>query len=190
MEDWKNPETSCRDPVGWESHPVELGQQPEASLAWSSATAATKRRQRRYRAMLLNPEIAVAGAPVVSPSVGRAAAPQWPDADGPAGVAGTWRVPTGVRQVHERLWSLRSWSRLRWHRTQSPWPPVRHSGSAGAKHAMQRTVSPRELNERGETDDQASECLHSTANRAGSRRRRGSCHSFAGSRPLGSRGVN
>jgi len=46
MEDWKNPETSCRDPVGREPHPVELGQQPEASLTWPLAMAATKRRQR------------------------------------------------------------------------------------------------------------------------------------------------
>lgn len=180
MEDWKNPETSCRDPVGRESHPVELGQQPEASLAWSSATAATKRRQRRCRAMLWSPEIAVAGAHVVSLSGGRAAASQWPDADGPAGVAGTWRAPTGVPQVHERLWSLRPVSRFWWHRTQSPWPPVAHSGPAGAKHAVQRTVSLRELNERSEMDDQASECLHSTANRA-NRPRVG---------PLGPRGVN
>ena len=180
MEDWKNPETSCRDPVGRESHPVELGQQPEASLAWPLAMAATKRRQRGRRAMLLNPEIAVAGARVVSPSEGRAAASQWPDADGPAGVAGTWRAPTGVPQVHEKLWSLRPWNRFRWHRTRSPWPPIAHSGSAGAKHAVQRTVSPCELNERGETDGQASECLHSTANRA----------SWPHGGSLGSRGVN
>lgn len=199
MEDWKNPETSCRDPVGRESHPVELGQQPEASLAWSSATAATKRRQRRCCAMLLSPEIAVAGAPVVSPSVGRAAASQWPDAVGPAGVAGTWRAPIGVPQVHERLWSLRPSSRLRWHRTKSPWPPVGRGGPAGANHAVQRTVSPCELNERGETEGQASECLHSTANRTSSRRgrvegrgfesKRGSCHS-ATNGSLGPRGVN
>ncbi len=29
------PETSRRNPVGNQSHPVEPGQQPEASLAWS-----------------------------------------------------------------------------------------------------------------------------------------------------------
>src|SRR4051794_5072998 len=29
-----------------ESHPAELGQQPEASLAWGQATATAKRRQR------------------------------------------------------------------------------------------------------------------------------------------------
>jgi hypothetical protein len=179
--------------VGWESHPVELGQRPEASLAWSSVTAATKRRQQRCRAMLLNPEIAVAGALVVSLSAGRAVASQGPDADGPAGVAGTWRAPTGVPQVHERLWSLRPVNRLRWHRTRSPWPPVSHGGPAGAKHAVQRTVSLRELNERCETEDQASECLHSTANRtgSGSRRQRGSGHGSAtASGPLGPRGVN
>ena len=180
MEEWMNPETSCWDPVGWKSHPVEPGQRPEASLAWSSVTAAAKRRQRRCRAMLSSPEISVAGAHVVSWNAGRAAASQRPDACGPAGVAGTWRASTGVPQVHERLWSLRPKRRLRWHRTQSPWPPVVHGGPAGANHAVQRTVSPCELNERGETDDQASECLHSTANRV-SRPRVGS---------LGTRGVN
>ena len=111
MEVWRNPETFCRDPVGRESHSAELGQQPEASLAWSLVMAAAKRRQRGRRAMLLNPESAVAGAHVVSPSGGRVAALQWPDADGPAGVAGTWRASTGVPQVHERLWSLRPHSR-------------------------------------------------------------------------------
>lgn len=165
MEDRKNPETSCRDPVGWKSHPVELGQQPEASLAWSLVITVTKRRQRRCRAMLLNPESAVAGAHVVSPSGGRVAASKWPDADGPAGVAGTWRASIGVSQVHESLWSLRPWNRFRWHRTPSPWPTIAHSGSVGAKHAVRRTVSPCELNEQGETDDQYSECPHSTANR-------------------------
>jgi hypothetical protein len=166
MEDRKNPETFCRDPVGRESHPVELGQQPEASLAWTSAMAATKRRQRGCRAMLLNPEIAIAGAHVVSPSGGRVAASKWPDAADPAGVAGTWRAPNGVPQVHERLWSLRLWNRFRWHRTQSPWPPIAHGGSEGTKHAVQQTVLPSELNELGEMDDQASECPNSTANRA------------------------
>jgi hypothetical protein len=166
MEDRKNPETSCRDPVGRQPHPVELGQQPEASLAWSSKMPVTKRRQRRCRAMLLNPEIAVAGAHVVSPSGGRVVASKGPDADGPTGVAGTWRTSTGVPQVHESLWSLRPWNRFRWHRTQSPWPTITHSGSEGAKHAVQRAVSSCELNELGEMDDQYSECLHSTANRS------------------------
>ena len=166
MEDWKNPETSRRDLVGRKSHPVELGQQPEASLAWSSKMPVTKRRQRRCRAMLLNPEIAVAGALVVSPSGGRVVASKGPDADGPTGVAGTWRTSTGVPQVHESLWSLRPWNRFRCHRTPRPWSPITHSGSAGAKHAVQRTVSLGELNEHDERDDQYSECLHSTANRS------------------------
>ena len=47
MEEWMNRETSGWDPVGWQSHPVEPGQRPEACLAWSSVTAAAKRRQSR-----------------------------------------------------------------------------------------------------------------------------------------------
>jgi hypothetical protein len=38
-------ETFRRNPVGNQSHPVELGQQPEASLASAGATRSTKRRQ-------------------------------------------------------------------------------------------------------------------------------------------------
>jgi hypothetical protein len=50
-------ETFQRNPAGNQTRPVESGQQSEASLAWSSATAATKRRQRVCRALLLSPEI-------------------------------------------------------------------------------------------------------------------------------------
>ena len=42
----KFPETSRWNPVGIQSHPVESGQQPEASLAWLVARPGTKRRQR------------------------------------------------------------------------------------------------------------------------------------------------
>ena len=39
-------ETFRRNSVGNQSHPVELGRQPEASLAWRFVRAAAKRRQR------------------------------------------------------------------------------------------------------------------------------------------------
>lgn len=42
-------ETFRRSPVGTLSHPVELGQQPEASLASWSVRPTAKRRQRAFR---------------------------------------------------------------------------------------------------------------------------------------------
>jgi hypothetical protein len=39
-------ETFLRNPAGSQSRPVELGQRPEASLAWWRATSTAKRRQR------------------------------------------------------------------------------------------------------------------------------------------------
>ena len=41
-----NSETFRWNPVGNQSHPGELGQQPEASLAWGPAMVTAKRRQR------------------------------------------------------------------------------------------------------------------------------------------------
>ncbi len=41
-----NSETFRWNPVGNQSHPVELGRQPEASLAWGPAMVTAKRRQR------------------------------------------------------------------------------------------------------------------------------------------------
>src|SRR5205085_4331011 len=42
-------ETFRRNPVGNQSHPVEPGPQPEASLAWGLVTATAKRRQPAFR---------------------------------------------------------------------------------------------------------------------------------------------
>jgi hypothetical protein len=42
-------ETFQRDPVGNQSNLAKLGQQPEASLAWSGVTLAVKRRQRSQK---------------------------------------------------------------------------------------------------------------------------------------------
>ena len=42
-------ESSRRSPEGNQSHPVGLGQPPEASLAWYWATQAAKRRQRALK---------------------------------------------------------------------------------------------------------------------------------------------
>ncbi len=44
-EDRHKRETFCRNPAGNQSRPVELGQQPEASLAWWRVTSTAKRRQ-------------------------------------------------------------------------------------------------------------------------------------------------
>lgn len=79
-------ETFQRDPVGKQSHAAESGQQPQASLAWQAATSVAKRRQRGKRALLLSPEISVAGAHVVSGSGGRAATLYRPGVAGPTGV--------------------------------------------------------------------------------------------------------
>src|SRR5262249_56921024 len=50
-------ETFRRSPVGHRAHPVESGQQPEASLASWQATARAKRRQPVVRAGPFSPEI-------------------------------------------------------------------------------------------------------------------------------------
>ena len=114
MENMTFPETFRWNPVGNQSHSVESGQQPKASLAWGHASALhrwcilpAKRRQRRCRTMLLSPEISVADVLVLSGTGDRTVASKWPDVNGSAGVAGTWGAPTGVLQEQERLVTFR-----------------------------------------------------------------------------------
>ena len=166
MDNRMYPETSRRNPVGIQSHPVESGQQPEASLASSVMRPVAKRRQRRCRAMPLSPEISVAGAHAVSCSGGRAVASYWPDADGPAGVAGTWRAPTGVPQEQERPAFPRETNRLLGGaEPKRPGPRLRAVDRWERTNAAQLAVPPSEPNERGGKDWQGSECLHSTETR-------------------------
>lgn len=167
MDNMTFPETSRWNPVGNQSHPVEPGQQPEASLAWSSATAAAKRRQRRCRTMLLSPEISVAGVLAFSCSGDRGDAPQWPDAFAPAGVAGTWRAPTGVPQEQERpAFSARRIGSAVVPKTKRPGPWLRAVDRRERTDAAQLAVLRGNANEPRETGRQESECLHSTEIRA------------------------
>lgn len=99
----KLPETFHRNLVGRQSHSVEPGQQPEASLASSIARSETKRRQRRCSTMLLSPEICVAEVLTFSGVSDRGVASQWPDVNASAGVAGAWWASTVVPQEQERL---------------------------------------------------------------------------------------
>ena len=69
-----------------ESRPAELGQQPEASLAWGGVTLTAKRRQRVPMPCDRAPKYFLAGASVVDTSGGRADTPQWPGVFGPTGV--------------------------------------------------------------------------------------------------------
>ena len=157
------PETSHWNLVGNQSRSIEPGQQSKASLAWASVMATAKRRQRRCRIMLLSPEISVAGVLALSCGGDRGDASQWPDAIGPAGVAGTWWAPTGVPQEQERpvvsaraigLWVVPNQKR--------PGPWSRAADRRERTDAVQLAVPPVEPNETGGMDEQESECLHST----------------------------
>ena len=82
--------------MGHRAHPVESGQQPEASLASLQVTARAKRRQRVTRAGPFSPEIGlVAGAPAVRASGGRACPPVLAWEGGPAGVSEVGAVTLG-----------------------------------------------------------------------------------------------
>jgi hypothetical protein len=76
-----------------ESRPAELGQRPEASLAWGRATVTAKRSESQCRA--IEPRnLLLAGATVVDTSGGRAETPQRP------GVLRSYRGPrTGRRDM-------------------------------------------------------------------------------------------
>jgi hypothetical protein len=166
MDNMMFPETSRWNPAGIQSRPAESGQQPEASLAWSAARPGAKRRQRRCRAMVLSPEISLAGAHAVSRSGGRAEVLYWPETSGPAGVGehGGHRpgfprnrrgLPVSVRRIGSGV-------------VPNPEPPGPRSRAADRRErtdAAQLTVSSSESKKRGETDWQESECLHSTATR-------------------------
>ena len=168
------PETSHWNLVGIQSHSIELGQQTKASLAWASATATAKRRQRRCRTMLLSPEISVAGALVFSCSGGRGDALKWPDAIAPAGVARTWGASTGVPQEQERpVVSVREFGSEVVPNPKRPGPRLRVVDRRERICAAQLAVPPGEPNEPGGMDRQESECLHSTEIRAAYRSRRG-----------------
>ncbi len=157
------PETSRWNPVGNQPHSVEFGQQPKASLAWASATATAKRRQRRCRTMLLSPEISVVGVLVFSHSGDRGGASKWPDALAPAGVAGTWGASTGVPQEQERpALSARQFGLAVVPNQKRPGPRLRAVDRRERNDAAQLAVSRDEPNESREMERQESECLHST----------------------------
>jgi hypothetical protein len=164
------PETFRWNPVGNQSHSVESGQQPKASLAWGHASALhlrcilpAKRRQRRCRTMLLGPEISVVGVLVFSRSGDHGDASKWPDAIAPAGVAGTWWAPTGVPQELERpALSARQVGSAVVPNNKRPGPRLRAADRWERIDAAQLAVSRGEPNEPRETERQGSECLHST----------------------------
>ena len=157
------PETSRWNPVGIQSHSVESGQRPKASLAWASATATAKRRQRRCRTMLLSPEISVVGVLVLSDSGDRGGASQWPDASAPAGVAGTWGASTGVPQEQESpALSASPFGSTVVPNPKRPGPRLRAVDRRERIDAAQLAVSRDEPNESREMERQESECLHST----------------------------
>ncbi len=159
-------ETFRWNPVGKQSHSVESGQQPEASLAWTSVTAAAKRRQRWCSALLSSPEISLVGVLVFSCSGDRGEASQWPDAFAPAGVAGTGWAPNGVPQEQERpAFSARHVGSQVVPNRKRPGPRSRAADRWERTDAAQLAVSRGEPNESRETDWQESECLHSTETR-------------------------
>jgi hypothetical protein len=163
-------ETFYRNPVGIQPHPAELGQRPEASLAWASVTASAKRRQRRCRTMLLSPEIAVVGVLVFSPSGDRGGVSYWPDTATPAGVLGTWWASTGVPQEQERsVVSAREIGSTVVPTLKRPGPRSRATDRRERMDVVQLAVPPDERHEAGGTDRQKSECPHSTENHAAER---------------------
>jgi hypothetical protein len=166
MANMKLPETSRRNPVGRQSHPIEPGQRSEASLASVLATVPSKRRQRWRRTMLLSPEISVAGALIFSCGGGRGGASKWPDALGPAGVVGTGWASTGVPQEQERpVVSARRIGPRVVPNPKRPGPRLCAADRRERIHAVQLAVPPGEPNEAGGKDGQGSECLHSTETR-------------------------
>jgi hypothetical protein len=174
MDNMMLPETFRWDPVGRRSHSVESGQRPKASLAWTSVTAAAKRRQRRCRTMLLSPEISVVGVLVLSCSGDRGEASQWPDAFAPAGVAGTWWASTGVPQEQGRpAFSARQVGFQVVPNPKRPGPRLRAVDRRERTDAAQLAVLRGEPNELRERERQESECLHSTEIRAAAWSRRG-----------------
>lgn len=157
-------ETFCWNLAGSQSRSIEPGQQSKASLAWASATATAKRRQRRCRTMLLSPEISVAGALVFSCNGGRGDASQWPDAIGPAGVAGTWWASTEVPQEQERpVVSARYFGPSVVPNPKRPGLRLRAADRQERNLAAPLAVPPGERNEPGGKEGQESECLDSTA---------------------------
>ena len=83
--------------MGLRAHPVESGQQPEASLASLQVTVRAKRRQRVFRAGPFSPEIGLfAGAPAVRASGGRACSPVSAWEGGPAGVSEVGAATLGL----------------------------------------------------------------------------------------------
>ena len=175
MDNMTFPETSRWNPAGSQSCPSKPGQQAEASLAWTSVTAAAKRRQRRCRTMLLSPEISVADVLVLSWTGDRTMASKWPDVNGSAGVAGSWGASTGVLQEQERPVTFRvNEAASRLCRTQTTRPAVASCGPTGVRpwsgrnttnRRGQRAVPADETNEFVGREWQGSECLHSTETR-------------------------
>jgi hypothetical protein len=109
----KQLETFRRNPVGHRAHPVESGQQPEASLApwWGDPRA--ERRQRVSEPAHPAPKLGlIAGAPAVRACGGRACSPVPAWEGGPAGVFRSRRGHLGVPQEPGRPVCSRRFFRL------------------------------------------------------------------------------
>jgi hypothetical protein len=92
-------ETFRRIPVGPRAHPVESGQQPEASLASCGVTHRAKRRQPVSEPAHAAPKLGlIVGAPAVRACGGRACLPVLAWEGGPAGVFRSRRGHLGVPQ--------------------------------------------------------------------------------------------
>jgi hypothetical protein len=73
--------------VGHQSHPAELGQQPEARRAWCRATDSAKQTTASLKAVTLSPEIVITrGRPRFQSTRGPRRPSEWPGGAGPAGV--------------------------------------------------------------------------------------------------------
>ena len=111
----KQLETFRRNPVGHRAHPVESGQQPEASLASCGATHRAKRRQRVSEPAHSAPKLGlIVGAPAVRACGGRACSPVLAWEGGPAGVFRSRRGHLGVPQEPGRPVCSRRSFRLCW----------------------------------------------------------------------------
>ena len=121
-------ETFRRDPVGHRAHPVEPGQQPEASLAWGGVSRTAKRRQPASTPSIEPREMLTRGEPSFSRTRGPRRPPSRPGVIGPAGVKehgiGASRLPrnlgrpelsaihvrTGTRITNPRLAGYACWT--------------------------------------------------------------------------------
>ena len=154
----KTPETFRWNPVGSQSHPVELGQQPEVSLASAGATRTTKRRQRGRRPCYRAPKSSFSqSAHRLNERRGRVPRLEaaWPR--GPAGVQEhgerTLGFPSNRRGLPP---SLVHYFGPRSTEPETPGLPRRRLDGAGAKPQTRGGIAGR-AQESGETGPQESE---------------------------------